>query len=219
VIERSCEHVWGLIALEVVGQLSVDDEIALSAHTEGCPDCRDERRALMALSAVLPAADPDRFDGHELPFGLQTAVLDRLRAEQRRERRAHRSRYVLGSVAAAVTAAVVLTLVFAGSSGLKARTSTVALRGSSAVHATARLTPEPWGTELELNETGQPAGEVLSVAVRTTAGSWWQMGTYRTSGTPVRVIMACALKISAIRGVWVRDHAGRVVLRGYVDAT
>jgi hypothetical protein len=213
VIDDPCEHFRGLIAVEVVGQLSVDEGVALSAHTEGCPACRDERSDLMMLSMVLGAADPDHFNEHEPPFALQSAVLDRLRAEGRRERRARRSRYVLGSAAAAVVVGIVLAVTLAWPSGPGTRT--VNLLGLPEVHATARLTPEPWGTALELRESGQPAGEVLSVSVRTASGSWWQMGTYRTAGTSVRVNMACALKISNIEGVSVLDHSGHVVMHGY----
>ena len=61
-------------------------------------------------------------------------------------------------------------------------TTTVALVGLPKVHATARLTAEPWGTAMDLRESGQPSGEVLSVYVRTVSGSWWQTGTYRTVG-------------------------------------
>ena len=188
-----CEHFQGLIAMEVIGQLSVNERVALSAHTEGCASCRDERQDLMMLSMVLGAADPDRFNEHELPFSLQTAVLDRLRAEERRERRAHRSRYIVGSAAAAVLVAVVLVLTLAWPSGPTA--TTVALVGPPTVHATARLTPEPWGTAMDLRESGQPSGEVLSVFVRTVSGSWWQTGTYTTearrSGSPWRARSRC----------------------------
>ena len=213
VIADPCEHFQGLIAVEVVGQLSDDGHLALDAHTEGCPDCRDERSDLMALSTVLGAADPDHFNEHELPFTLQSTVLDRLRAEDRRDRRGRRFRYVLGSAAAAVLVGIVLAVTLAWPSGPGTRT--VNLVGLPEVHATARLTPEPWGTALELRETGQSAGEVLSVSVRTASGSWWQMGTYRTAGTSVRVTMACALKISNIEGVSVLDHSGHVVMHGY----
>jgi len=214
VMPDPCEHFQGLIAMEVVGQLTVHEGVALSAHTEGCASCRDERQDLMMLSMVLGAADPDRFTEHELPFRLQTAVLDRLRAEERRERRAHRSRYVLASSAAAVLVAVVLALSLAWPSG--PRTTTVALVGLPKVHATARLTPEPWGTAMDLRESGQPSGEVLSVFVRTVSGSWWQTGTYRTIGTSVHVTMACALKMAKIKSVWIRESSGRTVMHGYL---
>jgi hypothetical protein len=216
VISDPCEHFQGLIAMEVVGQLSVHERVALSAHTEGCASCRDERQDLMMLSMVLGTADPDRFTEHELPFRLQTAVLDRLRAEERRERRLHRSRYVLGSAAAAVVVAIVLVLTLAWPSG--PMTTTVALVGLPKVHATARLTAEPWGTAMDLRESGQPSGEVLTVSIRTVSGSWWPMGTYRTVGSSVRVTMACWLKMSKIKSVWIRESSGRTVMHGYVGA-
>lgn len=211
-----CEHFHGLIAMEVVGQLSVEERVALSAHTEGCASCRDERHDLMALSTVLGAADPDRFNEDELPFSLQTAVLERLRAEERRERRTRKSHIVVGSAAAAVVAALVLTLTLAWPSGPTTRT--VALVGMAKVHATVRLTSQPWGTAMDVRESGQPAGEVLAVYVRTVSGSWWQTGTYQTAGSSVRVTMACALKLSEIKSVWVRDDKGHAILHGYLDA-
>ncbi|HLM96198.1 MAG TPA: hypothetical protein VK283_07770 [Acidimicrobiales bacterium] len=213
-IPEPCEHFRGLVAMEVVGQLAVHERVALSAHTEGCSSCREERQELMMLSMVLGAADPDHFNDNELPFALQTAVLDRLRGEERAERRAQRSRYVVGSVAAALVAATVLALTLAWPSGPV--TKTVALHGLPEVHATARLTAEPWGTAMELHESGQPPGEVLTVSVRTVSGSWWQTGTYRTAGDSLRVTMACALKMSKITGVWVRNDTGRVVMHGYL---
>ena len=214
-IPDPCEHFRGLIAMEVVGQLSVQERVALSAHVEGCTSCRDDRHDLTTLTTVLDAADPDHFNDHELPFALQSAVLERLRAEERAERRGRRSRYVVGSVAAAVVAAAVLALTLAWPSGPV--TKTVALEGLPTVHATAHLTSEPWGTAMELHESGQPPGEVLSVSVRTVSGSWWDTGTYRTVGSSLRVTMACALKMSKIRSIWVRDHAGHVVMYGYLS--
>jgi len=212
-----CEHFQGLIAMEVIGQLSNPERVALNAHTEGCPSCRDERQELMMLSTVLGTADPDRFNEHELPFRLETAVLDRLRAEERRERRTHRSRYIVGSAAAAVLVALVLVLTLAWPSG--PMTTTVALVGLPKVHATARLSAESWGTALDLRESGQPPGEVLSVSVRTVSGVWWQMGTYRTVGSSVRVTMACALKMSKIQSVWIRESSGHTVMHGYFEGT
>ncbi len=84
-----CEHFQGLIAMEVIGQLSVHERVALErAHRRLRRRVATNARTSMMLSMVLGTADPDRFNEHELPFRLQTAVLDRLRAEERRERRA-----------------------------------------------------------------------------------------------------------------------------------
>jgi hypothetical protein len=70
---------------------------------------------------------------------------------------------------------------------------------------------------MDLRESGQPSGEVLSVFVRTVSGSWWQTGTYTTDGSSVRVTMACALTMSKIKSVWIRASSGHTVLHGYLD--
>jgi hypothetical protein len=213
-ITDHCEPFKGMIAMEVVGQLPDHERVALIAHLDGCPACRDERRDLMALASVLPAADPDRVQESELPPRLQTAVLERLHAEARRHQRRRRSRYALGSAAAAAVASVAVVVTVAWPS---TDSASVALRAPTGVHASAVLKAESWGTSMVLHETGQPAGQVLWVSMRTESGSWWQTGTYRTVGSSVRVNMACALKLAQIDGVWVRDSAGRTVLQGYVQ--
>ena len=213
-ITDHCDPFRGMIAMEVVGQLPDHERVALRAHLDGCPECRDERQDLLALAAVLPAADPDRLEQSRMPVRLETAVLERLRADGRRARRSRRTRYVVGSAAAAAVAAVASVVTLAWPSPARA---TVALRGTPGVHATAWLKAESWGTSLELHESGQAAGQVLWVSMRTESGSWWQTGTYRTDGSSVRVNMACALKLGQIDGVWVRDGTGHVVLQGYVS--
>jgi len=209
-----CDHWHGLLALEVVGQLVEGDRLALSAHLDGCRACRDERTGLAGLARVLPAADPDHIGGHDVPFELESAVLGRLRADARHDRRARGLRYVVGGVAAAVVA---LALVL-GLSGSPPRTGyTVALSGTAGVKASARLTAQPWGTAIHLQETGQPGGQVLSVSMRSTGGSWWAAGTYRTvTAHEVQVDLACGVPLSKITTVWVRNKAGHTVLRGYV---
>ncbi len=93
----------------------------------------------------------------------------------------------------------------------------MALRGGAGVTASARLTAEPWGTAIHLRETGQAGGQVLTVSMRTTTGSWWAAGTYRTvTGRTVQVELACGVPAAKISTIWVRDKAGRTVLKGYV---
>jgi hypothetical protein len=208
-----CEPFKGLMALEVVGQLSDNERVALLAHLDGCRSCRDERQDLLALTTVLPVADPDRFEESGMPFELQETVLERLRSEARRDRRSRRSHYLLGSAAAASVAAVALVVTLAWpSSG----PITVALSSPPGVHATALLKAQSWGTSMELRESGEPDGQVLSVSVRTESGAWWQTGTYRTVGDSLQINMACALPLSKIDGVWVRNSSGQVVLQGYL---
>jgi hypothetical protein len=210
-----CDHWHGLLAMEVVGQLPDEDRLALSAHLDGCPACRDERDGLVAVASILPAADPHHFDGHDVPFELQSAVFERLHAEARR-RRYQRLWRVGAAAVAAAAAAVALVLVLAGSPSLGPGHS-VALTGRAGVTATARLTSEPWGTAIHLQETGQAGGQVLTVLMRTQSGSWWAAGTYRTvTGRAVQVQLGCGVPLSKIGSIWVRNKAGRTVLHAYV---
>lgn len=212
-----CDHWRGLLALEVVDQLGQPDRLALSAHLDGCEACRDERDNLAVLARILPAADPDHIGGHDVPFELQSAVFDRLAADARRHRRLHAGRYVLGGAAAAVVVALALVFGLSGPPSHPGSGYTVALRGVAGVKASARLTSEPWGTAIHLQEKGQPGDQVLTVSMRSTSGSWWEAGTYRTvTGHPVAVELACGVPSSKISSIWVRNGAGKTVLRGYV---
>jgi hypothetical protein len=92
----------------------------------------------------------------------------------------------------------------------------VALEGPAYVHAFARLTPEPWGTQVDLRESGQKVGQSVTVFMRTTSDTWWEAGTYRTVSGTVHVTMGCALQMSSIAGVGIRSHTGRLLLYGDV---
>ena len=125
-----CDHWHGLLALEVVGQLVEEDRLALSAHLDGCAACRDERNGFVGLARILPAADPDHIGGHDVPFELQTAVFERLRADVRGDHRRRGARIVLGGVAAAAVA-VALVFGLSGSTSGPGKGYTVALSGGS----------------------------------------------------------------------------------------
>jgi predicted anti-sigma-YlaC factor YlaD len=212
-----CEHWRGLLALDAVGALATAEQAPLRAHLEQCGSCRRERDELARTAQVLPAADADHFEEHQMPAHLEEAVLARLGADARDDRRRRRA-WVGGGIASGIAAAVVaLGLVLAVSSS-PATGHTVALHGSQGVSASVRLTSEAWGTAVRLTEHGQPGGQVLWVSMRTTGGDWWEAGTYTTvTGRGVTVDMACALPTSKITEVWVRDAAGHGVLQGYVD--
>lgn len=203
--------------MEVIGQITDDDAVALSAHLDGCLECRQEAADLRAVAAILPAAQLAHLQGQETAPGLELerAVLVALESEARRSSRRRRIRYVAaGAVAAGVVAiALVLTVSPAPKAG-----QTVALTGAGTVHASVRLTAQSWGTAVDLEESGQPGGEVLTVSMRTASGSWWTAGTYRTvQGKVVRVTMACALPKADIETVYVKNRAGHTVLHGYVS--
>jgi hypothetical protein len=211
-----CEHYRGLLALDAIGALPRDERGSLDDHVARCASCGHERDELARAARVLPVADPDHLDEHRMPHRLEVAVLGRLDADARHGRRVRQMRVggvVLGAAAAVIGAlAIVVTLTAA-----PAASRTLALAGRPGVTASVRLTAQEWGTAVQIDEQGQPGGQVMWVSMRTTDGRWWPTGTYTTvTGGQLTVDMACALASHDIAGVWVRDAAGRTVLRGYV---
>ena len=208
VIVDPCDHFEGLIALDVVGQLSDDERVALTAHLDGCPTCRDEHHALGALTTVLHAAEPDRFDEEAMPFELHTKVLDALRAAGRLDRSRRHRRVALGAVAAVVVALAVLgALTLPGGSPNRSDAGVVGPRRRPC--RVVRLTAETWGTAVHLEATDGPKNTTLWVTMQTASGSWWFAGTYRTTAHgSVQVDMACTLPLSQIEGVSVPRQQG-----------
>lgn len=209
-----CDHWRGLLALEVVGQLGDDDRVALQSHLDACADCRGERAQLAPLGEALAVADPAHSTEVTVPAVLGDAVVTRLRADARRDRRRHRLHVGMLSGAAALVVAVAGVLAalqpWQGPVG-----RTVALSGAPGVHASVTIFAEPWGTRLVLAETGQPGGQVLTVSMRSGTGRWWDAGTYRTvTGSEVRADFACAVRASEVYTVLVRDAEGHTVLSG-----
>lgn len=216
-----CDHWRGLLAMELVGQLDHADRIALQAHTEGCSECREDAAELASLSVALPLADPTRLrDQSAPPPGLADAILTRVRQEQSQEvatrkalrhRRARRA--VAASVVGALAAGAIAFAVVTGGAGV-ASGRTLALSGAPGVVASVKLTSATWGSNVELQEKGQPAGQVMWVIMGDgRSGRPWMGGSYRTVGEgTVRVSFSCALAPDRITRVWVDDSHGHTVL-------
>lgn len=214
----ACEQAKGQIALSVLGRLPENERLALEAHLDGCDDCRTELASLSGLSAALSAADPDRIDHVvEVPESLRASVLESLGTEVARHRRSTRVRFA--SAAAVVLLALGAVGAVTGAIVASRGTSpghTYSLTGVGKTHATVKLTSESWGTSVELLAYGQHGGQVLTVSMRTTDGSWWEAGTYQTvSNGNVDVTMACALPLSSIDAVRVTNAAGQQILGSY----
>jgi len=215
---QDCEHYRAQSAYAAVGMLPEAEHVGLRAHLEGCLYCRDDSAELDQISALLVRADPDHLERPEMPPSLAPAVLGRLHAEARRERTARLWRRGVLLAAAAAVVALALALSLVGVPGGSSTGRTFSLTGEPGVHATVRLNSEAWGTSLVIDETGQVRGQVLWVSMRTRSGSWWEAGTYRSvAGRSVQVDLACALPMSEITSVWVRDSAGHFVLHAYVS--
>ncbi|MGC2485730.1 MAG: hypothetical protein WA359_05775, partial [Acidimicrobiales bacterium] len=112
-----------------------------------------------------------------------------------------------------LAAALILVVVFSASPAPAPQQRAVALSGAPSVSASALLVKQPWGTSLQLHESGLPSGQIYTVSMETKSGRWWTAGTYRpTTGQAVFATMACAVSLHKITGVRVVNPAGATVL-------
>ena len=212
-----CERWRGLQAMHAIGRLDPHEESQLRAHLEECAACRAESIDLAGMEAALGLVDPAHLDDVTEPaIPLESARWERVRWERRRRVQMTATRWAMAGMAAAAVAAIALVVV--SIQGGPAPTRTVALSGGPGVHASVVLTSKAWGTQATFEESGQKAGQVWTVSMETSPGSWWVAGSYRTVAPDgqVKVILSCAVPADQITHVWVSDGAGHTVLRGYV---
>jgi anti-sigma factor RsiW len=204
-------------AMHALGRLDPHEESQLRAHLEECAACRAESIDLAGMEAALGLVDPAHLDDVTEPaIPLESARWERVRWERHRRVRMTATRWAMAGMAAAAVAAIALVVV--SIPGAPAPTRTVALNGAPGVHASVVLTSKAWGTQATFEESGQKAGQVWTVSMETSPGSWWVAGSYRTLGSDgqVQVMLSCAVPADQITHVWVSDGAGHTVLRGYV---
>lgn len=208
----ACEQAKGQLALASIGCLPDSEQLSLDSHLEGCGECRREMANLSDIEGVLSAANFARVDCvPEASESLRTAVLGSLDTEIARHRRASRLRVTMA--AALVVLAAAGTLIGISVAGSHSSSDSFALSGPGG-HATVVLTPETWGTDVDLRVTGERTAEVLTVWMRETNGSWWVAGSYRGTAPTVQVTMSCAVPESDIDAVRVTDSTGKQVLGG-----
>ena len=213
-----CMRWRGEIALETVGQLDAALELGLRSHLEGCADCRAEAADLKMVGDALPLgsisslADPP----NEIPSELDELVLGAMRSAAATDRQQRRYRSIVGGLVAVGVAASAVAIVLAATPP-SAPGQTVALKAPPGVAATVTLSPSSTGSDVVLHESGQPIGGDYQMSMQTSSGTWWQAGSYRITGTSMTATLSCAVAPRDISRIWVRDHAGRIVMHAYVS--
>jgi len=204
--------------MHVFGDLSKEETTGLLAHLEGCVECRSVAIEMAETFSMLRHVDPSTVEPTALvPITLSNKVLGDLRERARVDRRQRRVRVAgLGLVGAMAAALIIVIVVAGGHTPTKPVERTLALEGSTSVTASVVLTERNWGTSLDLREQGLPGGEVYTVSMKTTKGTWWTAGTYRSvAGKPVNATMACAVALGRITGLRVVNGSGVTVLSSY----
>lgn len=191
-----------------LGQLSAQERTALEAHLEGCAACRAEADSLIAVSRLLPHADPARFGpAPQPPAELGQRIAATIGSERQAKRRARRLRFGLGfSGAAAATAAAVLAIfvLSGGEDGGPERH--VAFRAlPDGVKIGATLEPQAFGTEIHMYVKGISSGTLCRVYMRGAGGKDVSAGTFRYRwGGDSAAVLSAALDLSRAEALVVR---------------
>jgi len=82
--ELSCEEIQDRIELLALNALDADDQRALEAHLENCPDCQAAFERALRTVELLPEA-AQSLDPVKVPDGVKTRLFERLSVSDREE--------------------------------------------------------------------------------------------------------------------------------------
>jgi hypothetical protein len=203
-----CRHWKEELGAYALGHLSDQERAALEAHLEGCPACRAEADSLLAVSRLLPHADPERFGpAPQPPADLGKRITATIGGERRAKRRQRRLRFGLGlGGAAAATAMAVLAIFILSSGGEGGPEQHVAFRSlPSGVKIAATLQPQAFGTEIHMYVKGISSGTLCQVYMRGPGGDDVSAGTFRYRwGAEESAVLSAALDLSRAEALVVR---------------
>ena len=211
---RAFREQLGSLAL---GHLGDAEATAARAHLDGCSECRAEFRGLREVAEMLPLADPERIADATLrpPAGLAERVLSLVLEEQRLATRERRGRLVGLGIAAAVIAAVVVTLVVATPSDPAVAVTLDPSVPEATAPIDSTLTSRAWGTEIRLVVRGLPDGESYAVWLREPDDDRSPAGSF-TAVADGEVVLSSSLRIEDAAGIGISDGDGETMLYGHL---
>ena len=196
----NCENALELMNRELDEALTAEEAAALQAHLDACPDCRETRRQLHELDALLQEGEL------EPPAALHDGVMQAIRQEKKqRSRRAW--------VPAAAIAAAAALVLLAGRAGLIAlpgfeKDSTVTVNVGSAVEQIFTQT----GAEAPDEAAAQQAAELSAETGLDVLLVW-------NSGVPSELeTMPYELTENGARLYRVTGQLAQTILDGYIAA-
>lgn len=204
---ESCREWQESLGAYALDNLLADERAGLQAHLEGCAACRTELDSLTSVAALLPLADPDRFESTPAPDpALAGRVVAAIGSERRVTRRRWRFRvgFSLGTaVAAAAAVLAILVLPGGGESPPEQHVTFASL--PSGMEISANLIPHAFGTEIHMYVQGAPSGALCRVFVRARDGSRLPAGSFRYRwGDDSNAVLSAALDLSRTAALGIR---------------
>ncbi|HEY3831822.1 MAG TPA: zf-HC2 domain-containing protein [Acidimicrobiia bacterium] len=219
---EACADRRGALGAAALGRLDEHEQLALQAHLDGCPACREELAELRSTVELLDTVDVAHLGGpnRRAPLTLGDDVVERVR-DARLEHTTHRSRRRVGTVAAAVVglaaalAAVVGVSMHSGPAGHVAAERTVLLRGQDA-NAKATIIQARDGTDVSFRGRLRDAADSTDpywLWLTDASGHRLAAATFRDGKDGSFSIRGHgAIPYSSVRRVWVTDQQNHVVL-------
>lgn len=203
-----CRHWKETLGAYALGHLADDERAGLEAHLEGCAACRAEADSLLAVSRLLPHADPAHFGpAPQPPAELGKRIAATIGAEQRSKRRRRRLQLGLGMGGAAAAAVLAIFVLTGGEE--KGPEQHVAFNSlPSGVKIGATLEPQAYGTEIHMYVKGISSGTLCRVYMRGPGGEDVSAGSFRYRwGGDDAATLSAALDLSRAEALVV--HAGK----------
>jgi hypothetical protein len=206
------------IGAYLLGGLPEERRTALLAHLDGCPACRAELSELAEVARVMPAADPLRNRGRQVPSNqLVDSILGAISTERRGRRMRLARRATAVAVAAAVLAIGAVTVSTLREDPTRA---TIELAGEAdGAESTAQLEYLPGGTRIDLDVDGLPVQETYFVWLEDSEGERVAAGSFWTpeEGERIELKLTAALSLRRCAGIGVSDSGGETVLYSPVE--
>jgi hypothetical protein len=194
-----------------LGQLAENEQVALEAHLEGCPECRAEAESLGAVARLMPLADPARLvePAPRPPAQLGERIATKIGAERvaaRKKRQRRRLSFGFGFAAAATAAAVLAIVAFTGGGANQAPEQLIAFHDvPRGIEIDATLQPHAFGTEIRMYVSGVRSGTLCRVFLRGDDGRRYPAGSFRYRwGEDSDAVLSSALDLSRTRAIGVR---------------
>jgi len=200
---EACREWREALGAYALGRLPEEERTGLEAHLEGCAECRAEAESLLAVTSLLPHADPERFGPAPVPPPQLGGRIVATIGAERRARRRRRMRLGLGgavAVAAAAAALAVFVLPGEKESGPVQRVAFRVL--PPGVKIAASLEPRAFGTEIHMYVSGVPSGTLCHVYMRGPGRVAVSAGTFRYRwGGEDSAVLSAALDLSRARAL------------------
>jgi hypothetical protein len=206
-----------LLGAYVLEMLEPDQRTAVSAHLDGCAECRAELDFVAPAAELLPLATPDRVSEYPAPPPeLGERILAGVRAERAPSVRARRARQLVASYVVAVLMGVGagVAAAHAAFAPEQAPLEGVATNvHDGRVDAEAELIPHTWGVEIRLTGAGFEEGRTYQATLFDAQGAAHPAGEFvGVGGEP----MVCNLNSALLRddavGFEITDESGEPVV-------